>query len=60
MGNLAPGSGARIRISYVAELKVEPGGDIRFYLPTTIAPRYTPGSDNSSVASDLKNVNYTQ
>lgn len=58
VGNLAAGSGAKIRLTYVTELKVE-GGEIRFYLPTTIAPRYIPSSDNSSAAADLAKINYT-
>ena len=58
MGNLAAGSGAKIRITYVTELKVE-GGEIRFYLPTTIAPRYIPATDTSSVAADLASIKYT-
>ena len=59
MGNLAPGSGAKIRITYVTELKVEGGGEIRFYLPTTIAPRYIPATDTSSVAADFASIKYT-
>ncbi|XP_046436816.1 von Willebrand factor A domain-containing protein 5A-like [Daphnia pulex] len=59
VGNLAAGSGAKIRLTYVTELKVE-GGEIRFYLPTTIAPRYVPPTDHSSVAKDLASINYTQ
>jgi hypothetical protein len=55
---LAAGSGAKIRLTYVTELKVE-GGEIRFYLPTTIAPRYVPPTDHSSVAKDLAGINYT-
>ncbi len=58
VGNLAAGSGAKIRITYVTELKVE-GGEIRFYLPTTIAPRYIPTSDTSSVAANLASIKYT-
>ena len=58
IGNLAPGSGATIRLTYVTELKVE-GGEVRFYLPTTIAPRYIPATDNSTAAADLASINYT-
>ncbi|KAI9555319.1 hypothetical protein GHT06_017833 [Daphnia sinensis] len=59
IGNLAAGSGAKIRLTYVTELKVE-GGEIRFYLPTTIAPRYVPKSDGSSAAKDLASIKYSQ
>ncbi len=58
VGNLAAGSGAKIRLTYVTELKVE-GDEIRFYLPTTITPRYVPPTDHSSVAKDLAAINYT-
>ncbi|XP_046649139.1 von Willebrand factor A domain-containing protein 5A-like [Daphnia pulicaria] len=58
VGNLAPGSGAKIRLTYVTELKVE-GKEIRFYLPTTIAPRYIPPTDKSSTAADLATIKYS-
>jgi len=58
VGNLPAGLGAKIRITYVTELKVE-GGEIRFYLPTTIAPRYIPTTDTSSVAANLASIKYT-
>lgn len=59
VGNLAAGSGAKISLTYVTELKVE-GKEIRFYLPTTIAPRYVPSSDKSSTAADLASIQYTE
>ena len=58
VGNLPAGSGAKIRLTYITELKVE-NGEIRFYLPTTIAPRYVPASDITKVASELASVPYT-
>ena len=58
VGNLAAGSGAKIRLTYVTELKVE-GKEIRFYLPTTIAPRYIPPTDKSSTAADLASIKYS-
>jgi len=58
VGNLAAGSGAKIRITYVTELKVE-GGEIKFYLPTAIAPRYIPTTDTSSLAGNLASIKYT-
>jgi von Willebrand factor A domain-containing protein 5 len=58
LGNLPPGSDAKIRLSYITELKVE-NGEIRFYLPTTIAPRYVPASDITKAASELASVPYT-
>ena len=59
VGNLAAGSGAKIRLTYVTELKVE-RGKIVFYIPTTIAPRYIPASDDSSAAKNLTKINYTK
>ena len=58
VGNLPAGSGAKIRLTYITELKVE-SGEIRFYLPTTIAPRYVPASDDSLAAQDLASIPYT-
>lgn len=58
IGNLAEGTEAIIRLTYVAEMKVE-SGEIRFYLPTTIAPRYVPFSDKSSAADSLTSISYT-
>jgi Ca-activated chloride channel homolog len=41
VGNLNPGKSAEIEISYVTLLDCS-GGELRFYLPTTISPRYLP------------------
>jgi hypothetical protein len=38
LGQLKPGSGAKIRIVYISELPVEQSA-IRLTIPTTIAPR---------------------
>ena len=42
VGNIPPRSRVNIRITYVADLKVEADGAIRFVLPTAVAPRYSP------------------
>ncbi|KJE94062.1 von Willebrand domain-containing protein [Capsaspora owczarzaki ATCC 30864] len=44
VGNLPPGKTCAIRITYIVALKVE-GDAVRFLLPTTVAPRYTPYRD---------------
>jgi len=44
VGNLAAGSEAVIRISWVVSLAWE-GEALRFQLPTTVSPRYTPASN---------------
>ncbi len=41
VGNLNPGSSASIEIEYVALLDAK-GSEVRFFLPTTISPRYVP------------------
>ena len=42
LGNLPPQTEVLITIKYVTHLKVESDGAIRFLLPTSVAPRYTP------------------
>jgi len=58
VGNLAAGKTAKIELTYITELKVE-RGMIRFYLPTTIAPRYIPAEDDSTAAATLEFITYT-
>jgi hypothetical protein len=48
VGNLPPGKEAVLRITTVSELPLE-GDDIRFTLPTAIAPRYAPAEDRKGV-----------
>jgi hypothetical protein len=51
VGNLPPGAGATVRMTYVAqvdeEAPEEAGGNstLRFVLPTAVAPRYAPAGD---------------
>jgi hypothetical protein len=51
VGNLPPGASATVRMTYVAqideEVPEETGGNstLRFVLPTAVAPRYAPASD---------------
>jgi Ca-activated chloride channel family protein len=44
IGNLAPGKEVLVRLTYVTELPVA-DGQLRFTLPTTIAPKYAPAED---------------
>ena len=39
VGNLLPGANVEVRISYVSEVALE-GTDLRFVIPTAVAPRY--------------------
>mmetsp|Transcript_293 Transcript_293/g.306 ORF Transcript_293/g.306 Transcript_293/m.306 type:complete len:853 (+) Transcript_293:33-2591(+) len=44
LGNIPPGAEVIIKITYVSELEVD-GKDIKFVLPTSVAPRYAPPAD---------------
>jgi hypothetical protein len=47
LGNLSPGKDAEIVLQLVGELPIDAGGEVRFSLPATLKPRYTPaGSTN--------------
>jgi Mg-chelatase subunit ChlD len=48
VGNLPPGKEAVLRITTVSELPLA-GDDIRFTVPTTVAPRYAPEEDRKGV-----------
>ena len=57
VGNVPPGQEVVLRITTVAELALE-GDDIRFTLPTTIAPRYAPAEDRRGVGiTEAERVN---
>ena len=45
LGNLPAGETAKLTMSYVVELSVEPEGKMRFTVPTVLNPRYSPGKD---------------
>ena len=54
VGHLKPGSSASVVIKYVCELPVEDKA-VRLTIPTTIAPRYNPPTDNSEARlSEIK------
>jgi hypothetical protein len=45
VGNLPPGTEVKVRIGYVTEVKNEPDSHaMRFFIPTVVAPRYTPAA----------------
>eukprot|EP00042_Codosiga_hollandica_P053811 m.713848 g.713848 ORF g.713848 m.713848 type:complete len:297 (-) comp58781_c0_seq54:1888-2778(-) len=50
VGNLLPGQTATISITMVADLKIE-GEDVRYFLPTFVAPRYTPWTESDPIRS---------
>ena len=49
VGNVLPGQTVEVRISYVSEVALA-GSDLRFVLPTTVAPRYTASADKKTPA----------
>lgn len=56
MGFLKPGAHVKIIID-ITEVKNEPGtNNIRFYVPTTIAPRYVPATDDQAI--DIENMKF--
>jgi len=57
VGHLSPGSGCRIVISYLTELPVVEKRT-KLTIPTTVAPRYTPGQDRSPEAWKIANIQH--
>ena len=57
LGQLKAGSGAKIKLTYIMELPVEEKA-IKLTVPTTIAPRYIPSSDNSEAAKEIAKLSY--
>lgn len=58
LGNLPANTNATIEITYITELSKH-GNQLRFVLPTTIAPRYTPqGFDASPISEFSEGINH--
>ena len=55
---MKPGAGVKITIVYISELPVEDKA-IRLTVPTTIAPRYVPPTDNSEAAKLIGSMPYS-
>jgi hypothetical protein len=51
LGNLPPGKDAQIQLQLVGELGVDAEGGVRFSLPSTLKPRYTPAGSTDPLAS---------
>lgn len=51
LGNLAPGKDAEIHLDLVGELPIDAEGKVRFSLPSTLKPRYTPAGSSDPLAS---------
>ena len=51
LGNLPPGKEAQIQLQLVGELGVDAEGAVRFSLPSTLKPRYTPAGSTDPLAS---------
>ena len=58
LGQLKPGAGAKIWINYISELPVE-NKSVRFTVPTTIAPRYVPPTDQTEAAKVISEIPYS-
>merc|ERR1712038_1593803 len=57
LGQLKPGAGAKVKLTYIMELPVE-DKSIRLTIPTTIAPRYIPPTDESETAKEIAKLTY--
>ena len=57
LGQLKAGAGAKVKLTYIMELPVEDRA-IRLTVPTTIAPRYIPPTDNSDAAKEIAKLTY--
>ena len=57
VGHLSPGSGCRIVITYLTEIPVEEKRT-KLTIPTTVAPRYTPGIDRSTQAGKIAAIQH--
>ena len=51
LGNLPPGKEAQIQLRLVGELSIDAEGGVRFSLPSTLKPRYTPAGSTDPLAS---------
>ncbi|CAL8124348.1 unnamed protein product [Orchesella dallaii] len=61
VGYLKPGSQVEIMIHYVTEVKNEGETNaMRFYIPTTIAPRYVSPSETDEKAKELRNMTFSE
>ncbi|XP_037045008.1 von Willebrand factor A domain-containing protein 5A-like [Bradysia coprophila] len=60
IGFLKPEAEVKIIIEYITEVKNEPGSDnIRFYVPTTIAPRYVSAKETDDGAIAIRNMKFS-
>ena len=50
LGNLPPGKEAEIHLQLVGELGIDAEGSVRFSLPSTLKPRYTPADSADPLA----------
>ena len=57
LGQLKPGSGAMIKLTYIMELPAE-DKYTSLTIPTTIAPRYIPANDTSETAMGIAEIEY--
>jgi len=61
IGFLKPGAQVKVVIGYVTEVKNEKGSNaLRFFIPTTVAPRYISPTETDPKALDLKNMKFSE
>jgi hypothetical protein len=61
VGFMKPGARVKIVIGYVAEVKNEKGSNaLRFFIPTTIAPRYASPTDKDKKTEELKKMVFSE
>ncbi len=58
VGQLKPGSSAKVVLRYISELAVE-DKSVRLTIPTTIAPRYVPPTDKTPEAKKISSIPYS-
>ena len=51
LGNLPPQKDAEVHLELVGELPIDAEGNVRFSLPSTLKPRYTPSGSSDPLAS---------
>ncbi|OXA49596.1 von Willebrand factor A domain-containing protein 5A [Folsomia candida] len=60
IGFLKPNSIAKVVVGYVTEVNNDPDtNSIRFFMPTTVAPRYVPGSETDQRSTDLAGMSHS-
>jgi len=57
VGHLSPGANCTISLTYIMETALDEG-NVRLTIPTTIAPKYVPFTDNTPEAERIKSIKH--